>query len=616
MAQFAVPAAPKRSILTIDEFLGVDYTNSPTNVDDRKSPNAPNMIRDVPGKVRKCLGWHTVQTYSARINGVHFRRGDDDGIVHSGTNLYKGATLLYSQANDERSQSWQVGDNLYIVDGKALLVYDGTSVKLASGVAKVPILTIAKDPSGGGTSYEALNLLQPKFTELFAGTADDKAYHLSFGELDSVDSVEKLDEDGEWQPLSSGTDYTADLTAGTVTFTTAPGVSPVTGEDNIRITASRGVDGYADRVNKCRFGALFGVNGAADRIFLSGNPDMVNYDWHSGQNDPTYWPDTGYAVIGTERSAIVGYSIVADRLATHKDDQELGRNVVIRQGDLVDSEAVFPVVNALQGQGAVATYSFAYLANEPIFLTKQGIYAITAQDITGEKITQSRSFFLNGKLLEEPNLENAYACVYKDMYWLCLNNQAYILDGLQSLQTDRSLPYSTRQYAAFHRTNLPARVMWERDGDLFFGTTDGKICQFYSDTANGQSYNDDGQPIYCCWETPDFSGKLFYKNKTFRFLAVRLAAAVATSIKIYGRRRGIWTLIKEDDTTARYFNWAYINWEKWSWSNDETPRVLSTKVRIKKVDKARFRLENDALNEPFGLNDFAIEYVENGNFKG
>lgn len=616
MAQFSVPAAPSRSILVIDEFHGVDFTNSPTNVDEKKSPNAPNMIRDVPGKVRKSMGWHTVKQYSERINGVHFRREDTDGLVHSGTKLYKGDDEVYSEANDERSQSWQFGENLYIVDGKALLTYDGTDVKLTSTAAKIPTLTIAKSPTGGGTPFEDLNLIQPAFIELFAGTETDKVYSMTFSGLDAVVLVEELQSNGTWKTLSAGTDYTADLAAGKVTFTTAPGKSPITGEDNVRITASRLVAGYADRINKCRFGTLFGVNGAADRLFLSGNPDFVNYDWHSGQNDPTYWPDTGYSVIGTEKSAIVGYSIINDRLATHKDDQADGRNVVIRQGDLVDSEAVFPVVNTLQGQGAVATYSFAYLVNEPLFLTKLGVYAITAQDITGEKYAQNRSFFVNGKLLEEENLQEAFAFVYKDLYWLCINGVAYILDGLQPLQTDKSMPYSTRQYAAFYRTNVPARVMWEREGQLFFGSTDGRICQFYDDPASQLSYNDDGQPIYCCWETPDFSGKLFYKNKTFRFLAVRLAAAIATSVKLYGRRRGIWTFIKEDDTRARYFNWQYLDWSKFSWSNDETPQVITTKVRIKKVDKSRFRLENDVLNEPFGINDVAIEYVENGNFKG
>ena len=52
MARFSIPAGPGRSILDVDRFLGVDYTNSPANVDKSRSPNGQNMIRDVPGKVR------------------------------------------------------------------------------------------------------------------------------------------------------------------------------------------------------------------------------------------------------------------------------------------------------------------------------------------------------------------------------------------------------------------------------------------------------------------------------------------------------------------------------------------------------------------------------------
>ena len=63
-------------------------------------------------------------------------------------------------------------------------------------------------------------------------------------------------------------------------------------------------------------------------------------------------------------------------------------------------------------------------------------------------------------------MQNAFGFVYNDLYWLCINGSAYILDGMQPLNTDRSAPYSTRQYAGFYRTNLPARVMWEKDGRL------------------------------------------------------------------------------------------------------------------------------------------------------
>lgn len=822
---FGIPASPKKSIMTIDEFLGVDFTNSPTNVDLRRSPNAVNMIRDVPGKVRKCMGWEVVKEYQglgkvianhetvientvkgqsdkftifgrttqkggvisayagssdieiewsgkekvvipytclngglhgipvpddyegetytdsegmkwvcdtleltemyipadnfispvagyevtrriysftyatgmtvdkpyisssskglvkgatiytildepkleaaivddtpysildtkwetvegnteimvfgdswfsveyysqSNINGYHYLRSKDKAVIHISSGILdEEGNLLYSGANDFRSKSWEFEDRLYIIDGKKMLVFHAVDeededsewiVEPVENVAYIPLLTISKDPNGGGTPYEDLNMLTPAFTESFLGKADVKEYQLSFDELDAREpKVEVLNKNGVFKEKVFGTDYSVDYDTGTITFTTAPGVSPVSGEDNVRITAYRTVDDYADRINKCTIGTLFGVNGALDRLFLSGNPDYINYDWYSGQYDPTYFEDTAYSKLGSDSSAIVGYSIISNYLATHKDDMERDQNIILRQGDLMESEPVFRIVNTLQGAGAISKDSFAYLSTEPLFLTKLGIYAVTAQDITGEKYAQNRSFYLNGKLLEEPNLEKAFGFVYKDMYWLCLNNVAYILDGLQPLMTDKSMPYATRQYAGFYRTNLPANIMWERDGVLYFGTKDGRICRFHTDKYQLSSYNDDGRAIEAIWETPDLDGALFYKNKTVRYLAVRLESAIATSISVYAMVRGIWNHIKTDDSAGRYLTFSQLTFSKLSFSCDKTPRIASTKMRIKKVDKFRLQLKNDALNEPFGLFDIAVEFTESGNFKG
>lgn len=642
---FKVPASPQKSIQTIDTFLGVDFTNSPANIDVMRSPNAPNMVRDVPGKVRKSLGWETVKTYALteepeneedepivtplKINGYHALRGDDEYIIHAGTNFYHGDELIYSNANDARSKSWQFNDKLYIIDGKALLVYYKTTdtvddeevttyhVEPVTNDAYIPLLTISKDPDGGGTSYEDLNLLQPGFTEQFLGKANVKEYAMSFGELDDTPvKAWVLDANGDWIEKTEDTDFTVNRTTGVITFTTAPGVSPVTGEDNVKITAYRTVEGYADRINKCTIGTLYGVNGGTDRIFLSGNPDFINYDWHSQQHDPTYFADTSYARLGTDASAIVGYSVVSSYLATHKDDMERNQNIIMRSGSTEDGKTIFKIVNSLQGAGAIAKDSFGYLATEPLFLSSQGVYAVTAQDITGEKYAQNRSFYLNGKLLEEPDLENAYAVVYKDMYWLCVNGVCYILDGLQPVMTDKSMPYATRQYCGFYRTNVPANVMWVKDNELWFGTYDGKVCRFHTEKYTQSNYNDDGEPIVAIWETPDIDGKLFYKNKTLKYLAVRVESAVATSLKVFAMERGIWNFIKEDSSFARFFSFSQLTFSKFTFSNDETQKISSTKMRIKKVDKFRIRLMNDALNEPFGLYDIAMEYRENGNFKG
>ena len=438
-----------------------------------------------------------------------------------------------------------------------------------------------------------------------------------------------LNSNAEWVEKIEGTDFTVNRTTGVITFTTAPGVTPIDGEDNVKILAYKTFEGYSDRVRRCTFGTLFGVNGASDRVFLSGNSDYPNYDWYSGQNDPTYFPDTGYSQLGLEISAIVGYSLVNNYLAAHKDSNEPSQSVFIREGDLITreittstgaksevSDPAFKLINTLQGSPALSPYSFGYVETEPLFLTEKGIFALTTQDITGDKYGQNRSFYLNGQLLEEPNLKNAYCCVYDNMYYLAVNNKVYLLDGLQATRTDRSDPYSTRQYVGYVWNNIPATILFEDEGHLFFGTVDGKICQFYDDVDALDSYNDDGYPIDAWWETPDLDGKLFYKNKTFRYYAARLMAAIATSVKMWAMKAGAWTLVKTDNATGRYFDFGNINFEKFSFSTDQTEKVVHTKIKVKKVDKARFKLENDALNEPFGLFNIALEYVENGNYKG
>ena len=527
-AHFTIPASPGRKVQKVDHFLGVDLTNDPKNVDLCRSPSAPNMIRDVPGKVRKCMGYEQTAAYKGGIYGAYTLRGQSETLlIHAGDTLYEaaGGKALYTGIARQPSRAWQLGGALYIQDGSRLLKYDGSRAYLAEEGAYVPTLTIGKSPAGGGKSYEALNLISPWFTELFGGTADAKQYQLSLAPLDRPQGSATVrawlkTAEGDWQETTA---FSVDYTAGTVTFAQAPGQSPITGEDNVKITAARTVPGYARRVQTCRTGALFGVGGVPDRLFVGGNPDYRNRDWYSGQGDGTYWPDTGYSEVGGAASAIMGYAILNGRLACYKDGAEPERSVVLRSGELRDGEPSFPVYATLEGPGALSRRAMGSLENEPLCLTGLGVYALTTSDVTGERYSQNRSFYADGALLAESGLENAHACVFHDLYWLCVNGKAYILDGLQSTVTDRQKPYSTRQYAAFLRLNLPASAMWVQEGRLYFGTEEGKVYRFYQD-----------------------------KN---------------------------------------------------------------AKLALRQLDKARFRLENSALNEPFGLMDLAVEYTEQGRYR-
>ena len=561
-------------------------------------------------------------------------------LYHVGSDFYlrasnsKDFTQVYNNANQHLSKSWQFNNTLYILDGKNIYSYgigDETVTPIGEDNGYIPTLTIARSPSGGGVEYEPLNMLQPGFIEMFEGTANAVIYQLSFGNLDMTTvRVWVMNSNGGWDEKIEETDFNVNRGAGWVNFYTAPGVSPITGEDNIKIQAYRTVPGYRERITNCTNGTLFGVGGAEDRLFLTGNPDYPNWDFYSEQYDPTYFPDTGYSALGSEQSAIVGYAIVNNYLAAFKDGFDTSQSVFIREGDLVTEERkignetyqvskpAFKLINTLQGHGVVAPYAFGYLTQEPLFLTKSGIYAITAQDITGEKYSQNRSFYLNGSLTKEEHLENAVATVFNDMYILAVNNRLYILDGLQATRTDRSEPYSTRQYVGFYCTKVPAVCIWTDEDSLWFGTGDGKVCDFHTDVDDLDSYNDDGELIYCCWETPDLDGKLFYKNKTFRYFAIRMMKALKTSVKMYSQKLGTWSPnpIKEDTSSGVVFDFENVDFELFSFSTDRSEKVVHAKIRVKKADKARFKVENDKLNEPFGLFDLALEYIESGNYKG
>lgn len=621
MAQFSIPAAEPKYSATIEYFRGIDLLNSPSNVDESRSPAAPNMIRDQVGKVRKRMGYTTRATApnGGRINGVHFLNGER--LIHAGTKLYKLAgaewTELADGMADARSKSFSFDGKLYLLDGNAYRVYDGTAVKAVSEEAYVPTIIISRSPDGGGTTYEALNLLGLSWKESFLGKADVKEYQLTTVELgEEAVKAEILGEDGEWLEKTEGTDFTVDREKGLVTFNTAPGESPVKGQDNVRITASKAREGYADKINKCRIFAVYGVGGAEDRIFLSGNPDEPGQDWYSGFEDPTYFPDTAYTKVSRDGSAVVGYAILGNTLATFLQGRGVGRNAVVRTGSLdSDGEALFRVTNTLLGEAPVAPFSFAYIGKEPLFLTERGIYAITAEELTGEKYTQERSYLISSVLMELAGKADAAASIYRDFYVLSIGGDLYLLDGQQRTY-EKNSPYSSYQYEAYYWPGIGARLTWTEDGALWFGTEDGKLKEFARNVDDPESYNDDGAAIDAYWETSDFDGKTFFKNKTFTAVSVRLAAAVLTGVKIYAQRRGIWNLVYDAKERARYFDWSYIDFSKFVFSSDRTPRTLSGKVKIKKVDKTRFRLQNKEKNEPFGIYAFGVEWKEPGsNYK-
>ena len=469
-AKLPSAAVEKTNAMVINDFYGCDFSSGATNIDPRRSPNCENMIRSSPGRVRKRLGFAKTAVYDGRINGRFSLDGTD--IIHAGTKLYAGDTLISSAMKDAFSVGKNFDKALYLLDGEHYykVTHSGDTFTVAnvSDSAYVPRIVINKNPDGtGGTTYEDINLMSDKWTESFYvgdKTAAATVFQLSLENLNNEPVTAKiLQADGSFVDKVETTDFTVNRTSGTITFVAAPGKSPLEGADNVYITASKDRSVSRSRITNCDTCIVYGETGT--RLFVTGDPNFKNRDFWSAQNDFSYFSDLSYSILGEDSERIVGYSIVGDRIAAHKSGTTGA--VYVRTGSTVTETDnlgnsvetfAFKTGNVITGHGAIAPHSFVPTDNEPLFLSSTGIFALTASDVTGERYVQSRSFYINPKLLSESNIADAYACLHKDFYFIAAGAGVYVLDLLQK-HYEEGEPYSNYQYECFYLTGIPARVI-------------------------------------------------------------------------------------------------------------------------------------------------------------
>lgn len=666
-SRFKVPKSPQRNIYQITKWLGCDFTSSPSAVDENHSQECINFTRYMPGKIRKRMGYTNVgrEKDGHEINDI-WKWDDNCYLIHARNRVYsvrrdsstgnfdfenfsqdENSIFLYGgyvpfdfgykQLSFHRMKDTGIifGDGLFgiiewrdqgYVPGGNFVIYEHEHGGFKEH-CHVPVVTISKSPTGGGRSYEAVNMLVNTFTDSFYVSSSESSatdFYTSFKPLSEVISVEVLDANGEWVDVpSTAQGYRAILNEGKIIFYTPPGASPIEGEDNVRITASTtAIESQIDKLSSCTIGIAYGVGGEANRIFLSGNEEYPNYDWFSEMDDITYFPDNNYSVLGSDASAIKGYAIASNYLVTLKGEGTDQQTAIIREGVLDnDGNVVFRVINSLQGHPILSGKTSVMAGVEPLFLSKEGVMAITSEDITGEKMMNSRSYFINGKLLKEPALENSFAIRHGDFYLLFVNTHVYVLDTLQAITTDNA-PYSTREYATFYWDNIPATCAASIDGAVFFGTDTGVLMKSYTDENSISSYSDCNKnfvytknPIHCKYVTADLDALIFFKLKTYRYFALKVFSSVASSVKIYCYRNGEWELLKEDAGTVRYFTFSQLVFSKLTFRTDLGTRLVNSKVRIKKLDHAKFMIENDVLEESLMIDEFGIEFTQSGNYK-
>jgi hypothetical protein len=634
MMQYAAAPQPKTYQKQYRNFRGVDLTNAITEVDESRSPYAPNLISDSSGFPEKRPGTKTVLSavFDGPVYGIFpfvTTAGDKLLIFHAGTKLYKSAvsdlmtpTEIFSGMNEAlstyfvmRSSDTTISNALciYILDGEHYIRYSGTgsAVEVDDDTAYIPTTTISAPPAGGGTKYESVNLLQKKRKNSILGTDGTTEYYLDTEEIDSVDLVEKMTlVDGEqtWSTISAS-GYTVNTTLAKITFTTAPGGTPVTGVDNLRVTFSKTVTGYANMIKKCTIAAFYGIS-SDNRIFLSGNDDYRNRDWQSGIANPEYFPDDGYSIVGSENSAIMGYLKQYDSLVVIKEDSDQDATMYLRTATISGSTVTYPLKQGLVGMGAASKHAFGVVADDPIFLSKNGQYGLESNAITLQRTTQLRSYYVNTELKKESGIEYAVLAIWNGLACIFINGKVYVANS-QMVNKNKTGSYG---YEWFIWNNIPAMCAREFDGALYYGTATGDVHRFMTYEEYGMdAYWDREEAYECAWATKmdDLGDPMRMKTILKHGSGVIAKPYVLTSGSIY------YATEKDYEKYANEFDAAlqsFVFGEEFTFGPNinfnavTNPRVMPINKKLRNREMVQVIVKNTEGGKGFGILGIQLRY--------
>lgn len=672
MAQLTLPSAPAYKRTSYSGLLGADFSVDPSLVDKRRSPDLLNMISDNGGNPIKRKGWEIVNnSHSGEIENIwSFYANDKRYIVFTCKTGDDTAELICmdeegeEQTLAENGVSIAVGKHcafftntsdaqfgFYILDGAKYhrLYYGSGSISYEEVAPYVPTILISREPTGGGGEvYEEINLLTRARKEEFLNTANNKTFKVS----STVDTTKPYS-----VKYRDGTEWVVDPTA-TVNvdvFTVSTYHAPVpANEDNIRIEYYATGEDKSGQILNCTTCAHFSAT-VQDQIFLTGNPNKPNSVYYSAFNNLGYFPDLHYLNIGGENK-IMGFLNLGEYLAVVKEGTSDDSTIFLIYQTSIQSttvsssngkttttqERTFAVKRATAGIGAISKYAFGVLNDEPLFLSSFGVYGVISTNTTSEKIVRNRSFFLDPKLTAEDDLKDAVGTIWNNYYVLFANGRAYktekfinpdngaeyetevsdghvyILDGRH--KTSNNAGNTNYGYEAYYWEGVPAISVCSYDMELWFGTSRGEVCRFknsgqrtdYSDATLKSNPNITGVPIKAVWSTPNDNdgASEYFKTMQKKGTMCTVAPYQRSSVKVY---------LRPDGYPRQYIGMTYvdisglfdgeIDFGRLSFDPRTTPRDSFFKKKQKKYIRLQIILENDALDEPFGVFEIVKTYV-------
>lgn len=623
-----IQTANNTKTITIDKFLGLNLAyNGDTQLELGESGNMYNCYITKDYDLTKIEGYKQLITsisYTKSIQGMWYGSvgGTNYFVIACNGKIYKFnngweieanwgtySSLLteIGTATDTRTTFFGFDDKLYMINGNEYMVWTGSG-SFADVDGYVPKIRIACKPStGAGTTYEFLNLLTGKKRATYKAD-NTTVYQLPETNLNSIDYVYL---NGALQTVT--THYTVDLTAGTVTFISAP--APVADEDEVEIHWTKGT-GDRDSVVLNKYAKLVG-DGDDTRVFLFGHTiknqrihsnlalgDSLASQNYKGTPSPDYFCAENIDLIGSSNYSITDIVQQQNIILTFTDQPR----TYYAYYDIVNLDGIdrvnFPTPLINETRGNVAPMAVQLLNNEPYSIDTT-IIKWTPTTVKNERNMEEIGQRIQ-KDLNEYDLRNSLTIDFQNRfeYWLSIGKKVWIYNyGLAYYGKNNK-----KINGVFSRLYLDDEpTCWLTiNGELYFGTTTGKIMKFSDSFLTFNS-----KAIDTHWEMNMFDFGTNILQKTLNRSWITLSPKPTSSIVVkYVTNKD--TDPQTETKQISISNFDDVDFNNFTFLTNYNPQTLKIRLKSKKWTYLKLVIDNTSSTETFTILDFTM-LVEYGN---
>lgn len=414
------------------------------------------------------------------------------------------------------------GGNVYIQNGYNYYVYNGSAISEVAGYD--PLVAIGIGPTGSNNTGELtgfyVNRLTPKRRVWISPDGTNKVFPLPEKGLKTIDYVKDLSTGSN---LATG--WTGDAANGTVTFTAVPARAVNSYEIGYSAkthTDDSSIPDYRAQVTGNLFAELYSGN-TDTGLFIYG--DGTNRALYTGMDyeglpRADYFPDQYEVHVGDSNTPITAMVRHYSELVCYKNTEcwslQYGQ-IELANGDLTVAVYVTPVN---RDKGNAAPGQVRLVENNPVTCSGTELYQWVNSSYYASQI--SRDERQARRITDRVQSSIKEFDFASSIMWDDNDNQEFYI-----VQGGKALVWNYAANAWYRYENFNAVQMCNFQGELFYGTPDGKVYR-----VTDRKMTDDGRAILAEWESGAMDFGASHLRKYSSMLWVGLKPVAGTSVDV------------------------------------------------------------------------------------